>query len=38
MRDGEWRHMDATLLVPGDSILLAAGAAILADHPVLLLS
>ena len=30
-RDGEWRTMDATILVPGDRVLLAAGSAIPAD-------
>ena len=30
-RDGEWKTMDATILVPGDRVLLAAGSAIPAD-------
>jgi len=30
-RNGEWRNMDATQLVPGDRVLLAAGSAIPAD-------
>jgi P-type E1-E2 ATPase len=30
-RDGKWQNMDATLLVPGDLVLLGAGAAVPAD-------
>jgi H+-transporting ATPase len=30
-RDGQWKNMDATLLVPGDLVLLAAGSAVPAD-------
>eukprot|EP00884_Botryococcus_braunii_P018072 jgi/Botrbrau1/4949/Bobra.0122s0027.1 len=30
-RDGQWSNMDATLLVPGDLVLLAAGSAVPAD-------
>ena len=30
-RDGKWLNMDATMLVPGDLVLLAAGAAVPAD-------
>ena len=30
-RDGEWKNIDAALLVPGDLVLLAAGSAIPAD-------
>lgn len=30
-RDGKWANMDATLLVPGDLVLLGAGAAVPAD-------
>ncbi|KAI7845817.1 hypothetical protein COHA_000727 [Chlorella ohadii] len=30
-RDGKWQTMDATILVPGDLVLLAAGAAVPAD-------
>ena len=30
-RDGKWQTMDATTLVPGDLVLLAAGAAVPAD-------
>lgn len=30
-RDGKWQEMDATLLVPGDLVLLCAGAAVPAD-------
>lgn len=30
-RDDKWQNMDATMLVPGDLVLLAAGAAVPAD-------
>jgi H+-transporting ATPase len=30
-RDGEWRHLDAALLVPGDLVTLANGSAVPAD-------
>eukprot|EP01038_Epipyxis_sp_PR26KG_P012334 gene12334-16543_t len=30
-RDGEWRHIESSLLVPGDLVLLATGSAIPAD-------
>jgi H+-transporting ATPase len=30
-RDGEWKHIDASMLVPGDLVLLATGSAIPAD-------
>ena len=33
-RDGKWQNMDASLIVPGDLVLLAAGSAVPADSYV----